>query len=153
MSCEYDIQKKRPSFTAASESLSFMRKYADVSVIVKDTFPNFMGFDKNISLCLPPLPKAVYVFVPFTMKVSTNFPKKVQGLWLFFLIFIHNVWIASLLVFFSENTEWWEIDFNRNEHMVFSVCFTCHILQSIWKSNPLWEPISTLLGQCLFCCF
>lgn len=91
MFCEYDIQKKRPSFKAAFEFLSFTRKYADVSVIVKATFHNFMGFDKNLSLCLSPLPKAVYVFVPFTLKVSTNFPKKVQGLWLFSLIFIHNV--------------------------------------------------------------
>lgn len=107
MFCEYDIQKK-PSFKAASKSLSFMRKYAHVSVIAKAPFPNFMGFDKNLSLCLLPLPKAVYVFVPFTLKVSADFPKKVQGLWLFFLNLYPrylNCNFATLLFFFSENTE------------------------------------------------
>lgn len=59
MFCEYNIQKKRPSFKPASESLSLMRKYADISIIARLLFP-ISGFLIKISPCVCPLYQKPY---------------------------------------------------------------------------------------------
>lgn len=110
MFCEYNILKKRPSFKPASESLSFMRKYADISVISRLLSPISGFLIKNLSLCLPPLRKAVFVFLPFTLKVSANFPKKMQGLCYFYLS-LFTISELQVCFSFSENTEWQKIFF------------------------------------------
>lgn len=44
MFCDSDIERERQSFKPAPESLSFLRKYVDISVIAKANFFQLQGF-------------------------------------------------------------------------------------------------------------